>query len=513
MTAPRPGERCAALDVGSNSIRLIVADWDPERGFTPVDELKEQPRLAQGVGQTGRLDPVRLDAAYAALARMREMVTRRGVSRFAAVATAAVREASNGAEFAERVRTELGIPLEVIGPEREAQLSWRSVAHHVPMDHGRTLVADIGGGSLELIAAVDGLVEHTVSLPLGAVRLSEQQHRDTIALKALRKQVRHSFRKALPWRDWQRATLIGLGGTFTSLARIISRQRGDDASAIHRLRVTTAEVERLLEWLARRPVAERATVPGLNPARADIIVAGLAVVAELLDRIDAQELTVSTFGLRDGLLLELAGSPPPAASSDNRLRPIREMLERCHGDRRHAEQVRHLALSLWQGVAEPLGAAPEEQHMLEAAALLHDVGHLMAYRRHQHHSYQLIMHADRLGLSPRERRLVALAARYHRKATPRPRHAAFADLTSADQRVVQRLAAVLRVADGLDRGHTAAVDQLHIALDPDRCTIAIAPRLHGADLGLEIWGGSRKTALLAKLLGRDVTIIAPDHAP
>jgi exopolyphosphatase / guanosine-5'-triphosphate,3'-diphosphate pyrophosphatase len=167
---PGDRERLAAIDVGSNSIRLVVAEYDPETGFEIIDEVKDQPRLGTRVDATGMLDRAAMTRAFAALKRMKEVADRRGVTRIAAVATSAMREAKNGTTFAKRVRRQLGIPLEIINGDREAQLSWRSVAHHFRLENERTLVADIGGGSLELIGAVDGLVEATASLPLGAVR-------------------------------------------------------------------------------------------------------------------------------------------------------------------------------------------------------------------------------------------------------------------------------------------------------------------------------------------------------
>ena len=466
------GERLGALDVGSNSIRLLIAEYDPAAGIKVIDEVRDSPRLAQGLATTGRLDPDAIERAMQALARMRDVAQRRGVARLSAVATAAVREAENGDGFVERVRSELGIPLRVIDAETEAALSYRSVAHHFTLTDARTIVADIGGGSLELIGAVDGLVELTTSLPLGAVRLTElhlDEGRDTPrGVRKLRAQVRKKLRKGLDDRAWSKSQLIGSGGTFTALARMA---------------------------LARR---------------ADIILAGLAVTAELLDLLDARSITVSAFGLRDGLLLEMAG-----AGTDRRrdpLRLVREFAERCRCDRRHVEQVRHLSMLLFDQLAPVLGAGPGERELLEAAAVIHDVGQLVSYRRHHHHSFQLIMHADRLHFAARERLIVALLSRYHRKAGPSRHDEDSATLSSEDRALVRRLSGVLRVADGLDRGHTAIVESLTATVTDDRLVVSVVPRFSGADLALECWGAARKSDVLAKALGRDVeirTAVAP----
>jgi len=510
VALPEPRERLAAIDVGSNSIRLLVAEYGPHSGITVIDEVKEQPRLAGGVAETGRLDPAAMDRAIAALTRMQGVAERRGVNRIAAVATAAVREATNGEEFVRRVKEQVGLDLRIIDAETEAALSYRSVAHHFPLEGGRTVIADIGGGSLELIGSVDGLIEHTVSLPFGAVRLTElhlaDQSEQRQAVKKLRAYLGRQFRRKLPLRDWGAPTLIGSGGSFTNLGRMTAVRRGlSAADPVHGATVTIAEIEHLLDRLSSLSPEDRAQVEGLNPQRADIILAGLAVTAELLERIEARELKISAFGLREGLLLEMAGADTAPAAVEP-LRLIREFAERCHSDRRHAEHVRLLALNLFDLLADKLDAAEEERGILEAAALLHDVGQLVSYRSHHKHSYQLIMHGERLPFSPRERQLVALVARYHRRRGPRKRHEVFGKLPREDRRIVRRLAGMLRIAEGLDRGHTANVEKVTVELCPTRFTIRAVPRYAGADLSLECWGAQEQADVLARVLAREVVI-------
>lgn len=516
VAVPEARERIAAVDVGSNSIRLLVAEYGPTSGLSVIAEVKEQPRLATGVAKTRRLDPEAIERAVAGLKRMRDVCERRGVSRISAVATAAVREAINGAEFVERVKEETGFDLRIIDAETEAALSYRSVAHHFPLEGGRTVIADIGGGSLELIGAVDGLIEQSISVPFGAVRLTELHlggKQDSLkAVRKLREYVRRQFRRKLPLRDWASPVLIGSGGSFTNLGRMAAARRGlSAADPVHGTTVNTAEVEHLLEWLAAMTPERRSQVPGLNPQRSDIILAGLAVTAELLERIEAREVKVSAFGLREGLLLEMVGAEAAPAAEDP-LRLIREFVERCHCDRRHVEHVRLLALSLFDQLSEQLEITEEERFLLEAASLLHDVGHLVSYRKHHKHSFQLIMHAERLPLSPRERTLVALISRYHRRRGPRKTHEAYAALESADRAIVKRLSGILRVADGLDRGHTAIVERIITEICPTRLTLKAAPRYASADLALECWGASQKSDTLAKVMGREV-IVEPATPP
>lgn len=505
--APLP-ERIAAIDVGSNSIRLSVAEYDPERGLRIIDEVKDQPRLATGLAAHGALDPAAMTRAIETLTRMRGIADRRGVERLRAVATAAVREAANGPDFVRRVRREVGLQLEVADERAEATLSFRSVAQHFSLLNTRALVADIGGGSLELVGAVNGLVESAVSLPLGAVRLTEKflpgERPTPREVADLRGWIRKRLKRAFDRGAWRGATVIGSGGTFTNLGRMSRARRGLEFSQVHGETVTTAQVEQLLEWLCTKSTEERAQVPGLNPERADIILAGLAVTAELLDGVEARDVTVSAYGLREGLLLDMVGAPTALAADP--LRGMREFVEQCRGDRRHVEQVRVLALSLFDRLREAIGADPAERFLLEAASLLHDVGQVVSYRRHHLHSYQLIIHADRLSLNPRERELVALISRYHRKKGPSRKHEEFARLSGEDAAVVRRLAGLLRVADGLDRGHAAAVARLTTRLGRDALYIRTYPRERRADLSLEIWGATRKADVLEKVLGRRIAI-------
>jgi exopolyphosphatase/guanosine-5'-triphosphate,3'-diphosphate pyrophosphatase len=294
-------DRIAAIDLGSNTLLLTVAEYDPDAGLVVVAEGEDQPRLGAGLSATGRLSEEAMDRAVAGLTRMRDTCRTLEVKRLAAVATAAVREAENGGEFVERVRA-LDIPLRVISPETEAALSYRSAAHHFPSG-GRTLVADIGGGSLELIGAVNGQVRLSRSLPLGAVRLTELG----VRLAELRNHIRRGLQPSVSRREWAAPLVIGSGGTFASIASMTLARRATSPGSIHGTLVTQPEVEALLEWLAAKSPEQRRQVAGLQPERGDIIVAGVAVAAELLELVGAAAVTVSGFGLRDGLLLEMVG--------------------------------------------------------------------------------------------------------------------------------------------------------------------------------------------------------------
>jgi len=512
-----PTERFAAIDVGSNSVRCLIAERGADGHLHVIDDLKDQPRLARGLAATGRLSDDAAARAVDAIGRMVQAAERRGVSKIALVATSAVRDAANGAEFADRVRRETGIPLEVIDGGTEARLAFLSVREHFAIVRGRAVVADIGGGSLELVLSVNGLVEHVVSLPFGAVRTTEQFLGDDVepaaGLRRLRAALRQRLRRALPAREWKGAKLYGSGGTFTNAARVIAaREKGAaPPGGVHGSNIGSGELERVVEWLGQQSVEERRRIPGLNPERADIIPAGVAVAAEVVRHFDAKGVTVSAFGLREGLLLHLA-QPAEARRAPNRLTVLRRFADRCRADRRHAEQALRLARVFYDALGKRMGCEARDWELLEAAALLHDVGQLVSYKGHHRHSYHLITHAEALPMAPEDRTLVALIARYHRKRPPTKRHAEFAALEPEDRRRVRRLAAILRVACGLDRGHVAAVEHVRTRLTATKLTVDVMPRLAGIDLKLEVWGAMGKAELLEKVLGVPVEIRSPAGA-
>ena len=509
--------RIAAIDIGSNSIRQIIADVSPGGYIRVVNEMKAAPRLGQAVERTGELTATAMLGAIAALNRMAALARQLGAKRIEAVATSAVREAANGRAFLELVKAETGLRVKVISGDDEARLSFRSAVAHFDLARGRTVVMDIGGGSLELALSADGLVEHLFSLPFGAIRLTEDflsQTRSRRGMKKLRKHVRRELENRISARDWRGAQVIGSGGTFTNLAGIhLARQELRSTQTVHGTVVPRVELEHILDMLHAMSAAERATVPGLNAARADIIVAGLAVAAEVLARLEARDLVVSSYGIREGLLLEAARvQAVPADPGEARERSVRELAERSRYEKPHAVHVRKLALRLFDSIGHRLGCEPYERQILSDAALLHDIGYHINYDKHHRHTYHLIQHAELLGMTPAEQIAVANIARYHRGASPKMRHVNFAALDEQWREVVVRLAAILRVADGFDRGHDSAVESVKVRWTQRALRITAVPHPKAVGLRLGLWGASRKSRLLSKVADTIVEIVGPDGA-
>ncbi|MGQ0767123.1 MAG: Ppx/GppA phosphatase family protein [Gemmatimonadota bacterium] len=516
--ASRPARsvRLGAIDIGSNSIRMIVADVTPDGRIRVIDEMKAAPRLGSGVDMNGILSEPSMRHAIEALQRMTTLARQHGVMKLDAVATSAVRDAANGRGFLDNVRRESGLRVRVLDGEDEARFAFRSALAHFDLARSRTVVMDIGGGSLELAMCADGLLERLVSLPFGAIRMTEQflgSHPSRKDLRKLRKHVRGDLREALPIKDWRGAQLIASGGTFTNLAGIHLYRRGSGSVAgkVHGTHVPREELEHIIDLLHGSSGEERQQIRGLNPGRADIILAGLTVAAEVMACTEARDLVVSAYGIREGILLESAKVRTiPADPGEARERSVRVFAERCHYEVPHAQQVRRIALQLFDAIGRRLDCTAADRAILGDAALLHDVGYHINYNQHHKHSYHLIIHADLLGMSPDEQVLLANVARYHRGTEPRVKHDNFAALDAADRRRVQKLAAMLRIADGFDRGHVSGIKAVKVRWNERALRITAVPNPRARSVRLELWGAARKAGLLADVTGCPVEIVDPD---
>ena len=509
--------RIAAIDIGSNSIRQIVADVGDDGTIRVVDEMKAAPRLGAGTRETRRIDESRLRDALEAVSRMTTLARQLGAERVEAVATSAVRDTSNGQLFLDLIREESGLAVRVLDGEDEARLSFRSALAHFELGKGRAAVLDIGRGSLEIALSADGLLERLISLPLGALRLTEEflpQKIKRSRVQKLRRKVRRALARKLPVRNWHGATVIGSGGTCTNIGEMYLAHRGlHMAQTVQGTKVPCAEIERILDALIDLPADERAKVPGLSPARADIIVAGICVIVEVLDRLDSPELTVSSYGIREGLLLETARVRPTIADpGESRERSALQLAERSHYEELHSQHVRKLALQIFDQIGERLGCGDGERALLSHAALLHDIGYHINYEDHHKHSYHLITHAELLGMTPVEQVIVANVARYHRGPRPKKKHRNYSGLDKQSRQVVKRLSAILRVADGLDRGHSAVVERVEAEWSDDSLVLRAVPSAKGGDMQLELWGAERKSRLLEKLAKVPVTLLAAGTA-
>lgn len=549
-----PSKRLAAIDVGTNSIRLIIVDAFADGTYKVVDDEKAITRLGRGFSVDGVLHDGPMESSVQAIARMKAIAEGYGVERLRCVGTCAVREASNAEQFIAMVHERAGVRIEAITAHEEARLAHASVAEAFDLSQTTAAVVDVGGGSTEIVLSSRGAVEEVFTLPLGAVRLTERYgecaSEDSHDFTKMRRKVRSMLKQSAPSVPFSPQVMYGTGGTFTALASVCM-QRGSARDGSESLpfnvrgyELTRAEVRHTQDWLRGMPLRARGRVPGLSPDRAEIIIPGLTIVESVMKRLGVNTLRVHDRGIRDGIILEMinaafegsahaagwksagavkaAGDAAHSAGPRDRLKGVRHFAHACRYEEPHSKHVTVLALSIFDqlsGLLEPDRGEtdwrrPECREMLEAASLLHDIGYFINYARHHKHSYHLIVHADLPGFTRREVEIIANVARYHRRALPSAKkHRAFSVLPKAERLLVRRLAAILRLADGLDRNHTQCVSSARVSVRRGCACLSVEST---GDIGFDVFGAESKGELFRRAFGLDVRVEwanapTPDH--
>lgn len=508
--------RLAAIDVGTNSIRVIVAEAFADGQYRVLDDEKEIARIGTGMTETNRIDDASMERAVLAIDRQKRIAEGYGASYIRAVGTAAVRDAENGQDLVDLVLERTGVRIEVISPEEEAQLTFKSVSAAFDLTSFPSVIADIGGGSAEVVLCSGGLIEQVFPVPLGAVKLTEMFGGPEASAGARFDEMHRFIREQLDdyFRDAaiDPELLIGAGGTFEALAKLSMGRFGPTPGALIRgYDMQRSEVKRLLERLRSLPPKDRAKLPGISPNRAEIIVAGAALVLALMKRLTVDRLRVHDGGIRDGLLLTMVQEMFPqdtgnGAAEDPKdpMRSVRRFSQVCNYERRHCAHVSRLGLQLFDQLVRDHGLTFEKWEtgrarvLFHAAALLHDIGYHIDYKKHHLHSYHLILHSALRGFSRREIEIVAQVARYHRKGLPKIKHKPFAKLSSEDRDLVRTLSAILRVADGLDRTHMRLVKSIALRVEGEHARFDL---LAESDPSVDVWGAERKADLWLKVFG------------
>lgn len=526
MTGERAAlKRVAAIDLGTNSFHAVVADLYADGHFEVVDTLKEMVLLGEGAGARG-LHPEAMDRGIAALRIFRSLCDGHGVERILAYATSAIREARNGGEFIQRAIDETGIKVNAISGLLEAELISHGVRHGIDLGDSEHLMVDIGGGSVEFIVGDREVTRHMESLKIGVARLRAGfVDADPAPKKSLKAMARHIREKIAPvvevWRDSpepRSRTMVGSSGTFQAVAMLIARRRDRDVPiALNGYEVTRKELDALLAEVMPMDRAHRAALTGLDERRIDLIVPGLVLIRTLCEQFDCDKIRISTQALREGILIRYMrkmmrrGIREELAEQGPRRKSIMELAAKCNWHETHSRHVCALALQLFDHVADRLDLGAVDRELLEYAAILHDIGYHISHRSHHKHALYIILNSDLRGFDSHEIAVIAHVARYHRRSTPKSRHEEFASLDRPTQRRIEKLAAILRVADGLDRSHYQNVAGMHVEMTDRELTIRIRPL---SDPELEIWGAERKSSLLEKVLGRRVSVTAEAvHSP
>lgn len=503
--------RLAAIDIGTNSIRCIVVEADQQGRFMVLDDEKATVRLGEQLSRTGAISQAAFTRAVEAIIRIRKLIDGLKVTEVEAVATSAVRSALNGPELVQVLNRELGREIRVISGEEEAELAAISALHNFEMNGKRYAMIDIGGGSVEIVTALGNHVEEYYSLNLGAVVLTERFFpTDPIRtgdFQKFQRYVRAELKKAFSGQKITVQSVIGSGGTITSLGYMVMNMRRQEYSSVHGYETLRSELVHLMAMLMRRDLKGRRAIPGLNPDRADIIVAGLGVVDELMRFFGANTLLVNERGIREGLIIKCMkrlGLMPEEHGQRDWRHSVLEFAHSCRFDEPHSRHVAGMALAIFDALAKEFHLKKPERRMLEAAAYLHDIGYFISYNSHHKHSYHLIRHADLFGFTPQEREMIAQIARYHRKSLPKKKHAEFLRMSEKDQQSVCRLGGILRLADGLDRRRSCLVEVAGLVHSGDNFRLQL---LGTEDISVEVFGANAKKELFEKAFGGNLVLV------
>ena len=512
----------AAIDVGTNSLHLVVARMGDDDQFEVLAREKEMVRLGTGSGDMKQLTAAAIDRGVEALKRMRRLADSSG-ARVRAVATSAVREADNQAEFTERARREAGVEIEVISGVEEARLIHLGVLQALPVFDRRLLLCDIGGGSTELLVGERGETLWVASLKLGAVRLTNRffpaasLHPSSVSSCRLHiAALLANFGRAV--RPLGHEVAVGASGSIEQVIKL-ARAAAHDETEPRTWNGAVLTADELGAVVVSLIDAKRegltAALPGMEPRRTDIALAGALVLEGVFAAAGIKELVLSDYALREGVLLDtthrLRGGTLHSLRDVSR-RGVEHLANAMDEDPGHSAHVAHLALELFDATADLHGLGDEARDHLEAGALLANVGLAVSHSKHHKHAYYVIRNTDRLvGLTDSEIELIAQIARYHRKSSPRSGHPEFAALNRRDQHLVRTCAAILRVAIGLDRGHESRVRGVSVRTDPDRLVV-LATVAAGADVELELYAAAERSQLLAEVLGRAVEVESVEPA-
>ena len=506
----------AFIDIGTNSVRLLVVRFNPNHSFSILTKKKQQVRLGDGEFENEELLPEAIDRAVVVCKTFVELARTFACEEFVAVATSATREAANQNELLSRLRREAHLDVRVISGREEARLIYLGVASGISLGERRALFIDIGGGSTELIVGSKQEYLYLESLKLGSIRLTNQyflssdtgpvSHERYKKLQHhVRNQIVHVVQKITSEKP---DTAIGSSGTIMNLAEIANRSLHQNSGPQNGT-LTHRDLKKVIEMLCALPVAQRKNVPGMNPERADIIIAGAAIIDTLMKDLGFASITTTTRGLQDGLLVDYLSRMdefPLFGELSPRQHSVLQLGRSCGINEAHARTVTMLALGLFDSAKkQKLHAFSErERELLESATFLHDIGSFISYTNHHAHSYYIIRNAELLGFDDKEIAIMANIARFHRKKMPRKNRPEMLDLEPAERGMVRILSMFLRLAESLDRSHAALVQRVRFTrVEKETVYLEVVAR---GDCQLELWGVEGERVAFFKIFGKHLVL-------
>lgn len=502
--------RYAAIDIGSNSVRMMAAEVS--HGETSIlAQDRQVVRLGEGVFRNGRVSPEALTLLRSTLERMAAAYRLLEVIGVRAVATSAVRDASNQQEFLQVASAALGLNVEIISGSEEARLIHLGVESRWPRIKERTLIVDVGGGSAELIVCQNGQLIDSVSRPLGAVRLNEvflksdpPSPEECRRLDAYIEEKLRPFYKQHSSEKFDRAIVTSAtAAAIVCAANQIPRPRRDEAD---RMRASATQVRDLFQSLVSSNLEGRRKLTGIGPRRAEIVIPGAAVFLKAIDLFNQRAIYYSAAGVRDGIVADLAarGVGQELAQLSREQRAVCEsMAKRYEVSMKHVRHVAFLSQRLFHTLQPVHRLPPAAGKLLEAASILHDIGHFVSNTGHHKHSAYLVSNSDMPGFTDKERLTIAALCRFHRKSMPQARHSHFQALDVEARRWVLCLATILRLSDGLDRGHAQKVRDLSTSLRDGAICLSLDAE---NDADLELWAGAEAAKTFSELFARELQV-------
>ncbi|MBA5866038.1 MAG: HD domain-containing protein [Nitrospira sp. CR1.3] len=503
--------KIAVIDIGTNSIHMVLAEVQPDGSYKILDRFKDTARLGNGAFETQRLSSEAIGRGLDVLRQLVTLARNKGYDRMIAVATSAVREAKNGGDFIDLVAKQTGLKVRVISGNEEARLIFLGVKNSVPMTEQPALAVDVGGGSVELMVGNREQLFHVKSLKLGAIRLADQFLKRTPPsdgmLRSLDDLVTTQLKTALDSFKTKRFdSLIATSGMAGNLAEVIHlKKTGRPLPQLNLATVSLKDVKEIELELRRSTIKERLAIPGLDVKRVDTLFPAAIVLRHLMELSGRDELVLCDKAIREGMIYDYIVRhkerlKAEAEIPDLRRRNVMAFARRCQAPEVHSLHVASLALRLFDQTKRLHGLGNSERDWLEYAAILHDIGYHINERQHHKHAYYLITHSDVGGLSADELQVIANVARYHRRALPQAKHEGFTALPARFQRVVRVLSSLLRIADGLDRTHFSVVRSVDVRVG---ATVRITAHVAG-DAELEAWAARGRADLFERVFRRRV---------
>lgn len=498
--------RYAAIDIGSNSIRMLAAEARQGAPMTELAAARRVVRLGQSVFREGKLSSAAMDTACEALAEMAAEYRKWDVLAVRAVGTAALRDAVNRAEFLARAAQVLGTQVEVISGMEEARLIHLGVQARWPQQR-RLLILDIGGGSAELIFSDGGRIDEAFSKPLGAVRLTEvflkSDPPDPRELARLEKYCQERI-SAVGSKKVER--MVATSATAAAAVCAVNRVRRSRRDTADRQMASAAQIRKLYAEVARRDLAGRARITGIGPRRAEIIVAGVAVLDTIMRGFRIPRMYYSMAGVRDGIIADMvhrkAGQEAARLDADQR-RVVQAVGRRYGVSAAHARKVAQLAAMLFEATESLHRLPPAYGRILDAAAHLYNIGHYVNDSRHHKHSMYLVMNSDLAGFTDQERMAIANVSRYHRKSMPQPTHTDFQMLDPEARNAVVLLSPLLRLAVALDQSQEQKVERIETSIHEHSVEIRL---ISGRDTDIEQWHAATTADVFREVYGRQLLI-------